>query len=155
MTNTKIVWLSSRLVDRANRYLHDELVREGYSEIAPGNTDVLLPLFERDGQSVSEIARAACRTKSTVSVMIDRLEKLGYVRKGPNGKDSRAVAVFLTEKGLRYRNVAIEIGERLSSKVLQNIRPWEAEAVEEFMARMIGNLSEGSEGPCAGRTKGG
>ena len=48
---------------------------------------------------MSELAKQVHRTKSTVTALVEKLERNGYVLRIPDPEDSRGVLVRLTDKG--------------------------------------------------------
>lgn len=136
-----VVWLAARLVENANNFLQDELKAAGYADLSTSHGDILTSLFRKDGKTVSEIARATHRTKSTVSVLVDRLVAGGYVEKRAHPQDSRAVGVWLTEKGRGFGKPLEEISEAMNEKLASGFRGHELEALTDFLMRCNENLS--------------
>lgn len=60
---------------------------------------VLLILWERDGQTVGSIGQRLFLESSTLTPLLKRMEKAGYVRRQRAAEDERQVCVFLTESG--------------------------------------------------------
>lgn len=63
----------------------------------------IMTLSEKAPVRLSELGKKLHISAPTVTGIIDRLEKSGYVKRIPDGKDRRAVNVDLTSKG---RNIA-------------------------------------------------
>ena len=81
MENFEIVYLSSLLNEKAGDFIQDELKKYGYPELKMAHGDIFHVLFEAGELSAKEIAGRTRRSKSTVSELVDRLVKLGYVCK--------------------------------------------------------------------------
>ncbi len=60
---------------------------------------LLAVLDERGAMAAGEIVRVMALPQSTISHQVKRLEKLGYVRRTSDLRDSRIVTVTLTEAG--------------------------------------------------------
>ena len=103
MENYEIVYLSSLLNKKAGDFIQEELKKYGYAELKMAHGDIFHTLFEAGELSAKEIAERTRRSKSTVSELVDRLVKLGYVCKKPDPVDARGVKVSLTEKALLLR----------------------------------------------------
>lgn len=59
----------------------------------------LLNMIAKEKKSrVVQLAESMEVKSSAVTVMLDRLEVLGYIKREPDGKDRRAVVVTITEK---------------------------------------------------------
>jgi DNA-binding MarR family transcriptional regulator len=82
------------------------------------------------------------RVKSTVTVMIDTLEKHGYVRRLACKTDSRVTNVELTAKGRRLRKDFEEISRALLSKLYGDMSDKDREHLVQQLDRIEGNLSE-------------
>ena len=102
MENFEIVYLSSLLNEKAGDFIQDELKKYGYPELKMAHGDIFHVLFEAGELSAKEIAGRTRRSKSTVSELVDRLVKFGYVCKKPDPADARGVKVSLTEKGVAF-----------------------------------------------------
>ena len=67
---------------------------------------LLFVLYEDDRRSVGELAQALRTRPATVTGLVDRLERPGYVHRGDDKVDRRVVRVAITAKG---RSVLEEI----------------------------------------------
>ncbi len=78
-----------------------QLQRESISVVAltPPQYSILSLLWERDGRPLSELACACCCSPSTVTGIVDTLEKKGFVARELNPEDRRSFLVQLTEEG--------------------------------------------------------
>lgn len=67
---------------------------------------VMLVLWERDEQSVSEIGERLFLDSATLTPLLKRLENAGLIRRQRAAKDERRVAVSLTDQGRQLRSKA-------------------------------------------------
>lgn len=140
MENFEIVYLSSLLNEKAGDFIQDELKKYGYPELKMAHGDIFHVLFEAGELSAKEIAGRTRRSKSTVSELVDRLVKLGYVCKKPDPADARGVKVSLTEKGVAFEAVFGKISEDLSARILSAVEPEELEIAEKVMRKLTSNF---------------
>jgi DNA-binding MarR family transcriptional regulator len=66
-------------------------------------------VFQRvapDGSRLTDLADQAQMTKQSVGVLVDQLERLGYVRRVPDPADGRARLIVIEQRGLRAVEVA-------------------------------------------------
>ncbi len=82
---------------RAHRNKAQELLSR--LELYPGQEFLLLNLFPQDGLTHSEVAENLCVQPATVTRMLDRLVKSGFVQRRADTDDQRVSRVYLTEKG--------------------------------------------------------
>lgn len=92
--------------------------------------DLLVQLEVTPTQSLrlSELAERALLSPSGITRAIDRLERLGYVRREPDATDGRATLAIITEAGLTARAatwptyraaILAKLSERLTPKEAQ------------------------------------
>ena len=121
------VMLMGRIHDLTQKWLRGELAAAGLSGIVPSHGDVLALLFMKGEATMHELAAFAHRTRPTTTVLVDKLEEVGLVRRMQSEDDARSVVVVLTAEGeaLRGSFAAIsdegEMLEKLLNKVLSNL----------------------------------
>ncbi len=70
---------------------------------------VLLVLWEEEGLRVKEIGQRLHLDSGTLTPVLKRLEKAGFVRRRRDAQDERQVRVELTDKGWETRTKALEV----------------------------------------------
>jgi len=83
------------------RHVRDE--RSG-SVLTSHQASILDHLDERHPMRLSELAEHMGVTPGTMSIHVDRLERLGFVSRRRSETDARQVALRLTEDGVRVRD---------------------------------------------------
>ncbi len=78
---------------------------------------VFLVLWERDGISVSELGQKLMLDNGTLSPLLKKLEREGYVQRRRRAEDDRVVELTLTEAGRALQEQAREIPARVASCV--------------------------------------
>ncbi len=143
--NHGIISLSGRLLDYANTFIHEELVREGINDILPCHGDILYAVFRKRGQKVTEIAAMTHRSKSTVSAMVEKLRDLGYLKKERDKDDPRAQVISPTPKGEAIMPVFFKISERLMHKLSSNLSEDEKITLESLLSRALQSFEHKDE----------
>jgi DNA-binding MarR family transcriptional regulator len=96
-----------RRIDHA----YDRMCRERFG-ISGSDMRVLLAL-RRAGQPYSrrptDLFRSTLVTSGAITKQVDRLSKLGFVKRSDNPSSGRGIVIQLTNKGLRTVNVATEM----------------------------------------------
>jgi MarR family transcriptional regulator, organic hydroperoxide resistance regulator len=104
----------------------------------------IISLSERDGQTVKGLSESLFSEPSTVTPMLQRLEKMGYVRRTRDKDDERSVRVNLTDAGRRLRERGLGFSEQtVKASGLSSER---FSALQKSVARLRDNLSKASKG---------
>ncbi|MCZ4276472.1 MarR family transcriptional regulator [Rhodococcus sp. BGS-1C] len=77
---------------------------------------VLLVLWEKDGRGVREIGAALDLDTGTLSPLLKRLERLGFIERRRLVTDERRVEIHLTDAGSALRQQALDIPRQLAGK---------------------------------------
>ncbi len=70
---------------------------------------VMLVLWEKDAQPVNDIAKRLYLETNTVTPLIQRMEKEGFLTRTKGTKDARQMIVKLTKKGKELQNQLTEV----------------------------------------------
>ncbi len=137
MKHQAILNYASRLREAGNAFILDELEKVGLKDIAPSHGIVMHLLFEAGELNMSELALRARRTKSTLTTLVTKLEKSGYVERLPDPTDSRGVKVRLTDKGKSLKPAFIAISDGLQNLILSKLTEDEAAQLEKLLAKCV------------------
>jgi DNA-binding MarR family transcriptional regulator len=108
----------ARIRESANALIETELRKRSIKGIVPAHGPVLLLLFQRNKPiPIKAVVEKVRRAKSTVTVMINTLERHGYLRKLPCETDGRMTLVELTPKGRKLRKDFDQISKILLDKL--------------------------------------
>jgi DNA-binding MarR family transcriptional regulator len=126
-----------KIRDAVNNLIMSELNKHGVNGIAPSHGDILICLYEKNGLSVKELAEKIHRTQPTVTVLVDKLQKLGYVVRKKSTEDSRVTLVNLTEKGIKLKPVFNEISDKLNTVIYGDLITEEKEQLEHLLEKIL------------------
>jgi DNA-binding MarR family transcriptional regulator len=93
------------------------------------------------GTPPSELARALCFHKSTVSVILRSLEHACLVRRSPNAMDGRAVVLTLTTKGRRVVQMRTGTVEAAFRETLENLPPRDVKMAQHVLEALSAALA--------------
>jgi DNA-binding MarR family transcriptional regulator len=110
-------FLLAKASQRFNEVLVERFAAEGFVEIRASYGSVLVPLFERDGLRLGELASAARLSKQAMTGLVKRCEADGLVERGPDPVDGRAFNVRLTRRGRAARAVAERVLDELNDEL--------------------------------------
>ena len=125
----------------ANAFLRRELRRAGLSGLSPSHGNIVHALMEYGEMPMGGLAENIRRDKSTVTTLVAKLERLGYVKRRASAADSRLSVVALTRKGRGLRQVFQDISEKMFAVALDGVDDAEADALGAALGKIIANFS--------------
>lgn len=103
---------------------------------------VLFQLDEKKGNPMQELIHLLYKEKTTVTRMIDGLEKRGLIIKKPIEGDKRAKQVFLTPEGIAVRDKLFPLALNFNEKISSNLSEEEAKNLIEILKKIYDNAKE-------------
>lgn len=129
--------LISRILDKGNRFIIDQFEANGIEGLVPSHGDILAVLYACEKSTMKDIAEKIHRTKPTVTVLVDKLEKLGYVCREKSTDDSRVTFIMLTDKGKSFKPVFENISRDLNNMLYNNLSDDESELIDKLLEKMV------------------
>lgn len=140
--NKPITRLMSQVVRRHHHHIHTELHEH---DVYPGQPPLMLALAREGGQSQSELARKLDIKAATLTVMLNRMEKNGLVRRDSDPADLRVSRISLTEKGYETVHTVRETLDKLEEQALSQFTAEEKELFRHFLMRVNDNIARLTE----------
>ena len=103
---------------------------------------VLHILQKEEGQNLGMIADRADRERTTISRMVDGLEKRNLVVRIPDKTDKRQKMLYLTQLGKERLKDMEPMGEEFYTSVYADISPKEVESCLATLKKMFSNLEK-------------
>ena len=91
---------------------------------------------------IRELGRETALEKSTLTCMLDRLEKAGFIRRVPSSEDRRRIHIRRTAKDKALEKKYLAVSAEMTELFYHGFRPEEIDRFEEFLRRIYGNLSQ-------------
>lgn len=135
-----LVAQASRISDMANKLIVNELEKEGIHGIVPSHGGIFHLLYTQEQATMKEIADYLHKTKPTVTVLINKLEKMEYLYRERSDIDSRIIYIKLTRKGGELKPIFEKVSDTLNEKVYKNLNDEECESVENILQKVLHNL---------------
>jgi DNA-binding MarR family transcriptional regulator len=140
MESTDIVSLISKIRDSANKFIINEMDNWGIKGLVPSHGDILFALLKSEKLTMKELAKKIHKDKSTITVLVNKLIKQGYVEKTRDIEDNRVVFVTLTEKGRGLKDMVDAISKDLVAKVYKDISENEKEDLITTLIKIKSNF---------------
>jgi DNA-binding MarR family transcriptional regulator len=119
-------------------HLHHHRMRAALHDLDlhRGQPRLLHLLWEREGWAHSELAGAMHVEPATVTKMLQRMERRGFVQRRPDPEDERISRVYLGEAGRRVRERLEQALRELERELLSGFTEEEGEQLHRFLVRM-------------------
>ena len=135
-----IISLISKIKESANGFITSEMDKWGVKGLATSHGDILDALLRSEKLTMKELADKISRDKSTITALVDKLIKHGYVEKTRDISDNRVVFVTLTEKGKELKPMFEKISQELLSRVYTGISQNEREELIKTLKKIKNNF---------------
>ena len=121
-------------------FLTEKLKKQGFNDFASSHGNILFQLNKNGKMTMSELAKAINRDKSTATVLVRKLEKEGFVSIISDKKDKRNKNILLSQKGMEYTKITTEISNELLSTFYKGFSNQEKQNFLEYLERIEKNF---------------
>ncbi|MBW2264546.1 MAG: MarR family transcriptional regulator, partial [Deltaproteobacteria bacterium] len=104
---------------------------------------VLFCLWEKEGQKMIELARASGLEPSTMTGLLDRMEREGFVTRVPDPDDRRVQKIMLTDAGRKVRKTVEKMVDETLGILFEGISDGEVDSANVVLRQFIANAREG------------
>ena len=134
---SSVIHQNALLHEKARNYLEKELSLCGHDDIKSSHGDLFVVLFKKKSLPLTELATLCERSKSTVSVMVDHLQRKGYLTKEKSKEgDARTRNIALTAKGQSLQEIFDNISDAMQTKLEKTLSNEEIELLEKLLAKL-------------------
>ncbi|WP_336784323.1 MarR family transcriptional regulator [Paenibacillus illinoisensis] len=140
MPKYNAIALIARIRDHVNKRIVQELEQHEVTGIVPSHGDILMFLYREDSLSIKMLAERVHRTQPTVTVLVNKLEKLGYVERSKSVEDSRVTLIRLTEQGRQLKPIFEQVSETIQDMVYGGMTDEQAEQLESLLIGIVHKL---------------
>ncbi|MDQ0173128.1 MarR family winged helix-turn-helix transcriptional regulator [Paenibacillus tundrae] len=137
MPKYNAIAMIARIRDHVNKRIVHELEQHEVTGIVPSHGDVLMFLYREDALSIKMLAERVQRTQPTVTVLVNKLEKLGYVERSKTAEDSRVTMIRLTEQGRKLEPVFNQVSKQINEMIYSGLSDEQAEQLELLLSSII------------------
>lgn len=133
----RTMYLLARVCKLDHQRMHESL--EGLG-LYRGQPSVLRALWQQDGIPNSELAKRLNRSSATITMMVKRMEKAGFVERRSDPNDERISRVYLTPTGRGARAALENVFETFEEQTFAGFDGDEIAVLRGFLQRIIGNM---------------
>jgi DNA-binding MarR family transcriptional regulator len=134
----RLIFLISKVYQKLINHLQQAFSKSGI-EVTPIQIMLLFFLQKNDGSSLTQISQGLMLENPTVTGLIDRLEKSGYVKRSDHPDDRRVYLVYLTKMGNRIAKKGLPIVKKLNEQIKKG---YSEDEIESFKKVLVGAFNK-------------
>jgi MarR family transcriptional regulator, organic hydroperoxide resistance regulator len=124
----------------AGRLFSRLLRAHGIEALNPAQGRIIFALWREDGLTQAELASRTKLDKSTLALMLGRLEAAGQVQRKADSRDARLRRVHLTERNRALHTTYFAASEEMFRHYYQDLEASEIAGFEATLRHIIANL---------------
>jgi len=133
-------------VSRATLAVTTELkkgfITQGVSHVRPAYLGGLLCLWNEDNLKANELGKRAGLELSTMTGLLDRMERDGILKRTPDPNDRRANRIKLTQKGMDEQKPASNVVSNVLDIVFDDISDKDLETTKKVLRKVLANCNK-------------
>jgi DNA-binding MarR family transcriptional regulator len=107
-----------------------------------GQPPLLFALWEKEGLTHSELAEHLHVQPATITKMIKRMERAGFVERSQDAEDQRVSRVYLTDAGRNIRDAVEGVFRKLEEQTFAGFSSEDRALLNQFLLRIRNNLMQ-------------
>ena len=133
-------FLISKVHQLAGRIFARKLKEHGIHDLNPAQGRILFALWQEDGVPIETLARRTGLGPSTLTRMLDNLERAGHLSREPSETDRRKQIIRLTASHQALRESYDRVSVGMTDLFYQGFTGAEIDAFESYLDRILKNL---------------
>lgn len=139
------LYLVSRLSLVITSTLKKRLNEAGLGHVKPAYLWALLSLWAEDGLKVTDIARRSGLDTSTMTGLLDRMERDGLVTRTADTNDRRTLRIYLTDEGRKIEDPVIDETLKVLDECFKGIPERDLDVTKATLAKVLSEVREAGE----------
>ena len=116
----------------------------GVEKVRPAYLCVMMSLWEEDGLKVIELGKKAGLEPSTMTGLLDRMERDGLVSRTMDPRDRRVLRIYLSETGQNVRDPVLKVIDDVLADVFAGISKEDISHTKNLLRHVLANAHEKS-----------
>lgn len=114
----------------------------GVEQVRPAYLGVLMTLWNEDGLQVADLGRKAGLEPSTMTGLLDRMERDGVISRQADPNDRRAQRIYLTESGSKSKCPVMKVVDQILARATAGISEDEMNNAKSILKKFLVNSQE-------------
>ena len=125
-----------------DRVWYNILSRNGLEDLAGARGRVIFALWNEDNIPIKKLVEKTSLDKATLTGIIDRLERDGYVKRIPSPDDKRVTLISRTGKDEIFKSKIPEVSKQQNKLFYKGFSTSEIKDFENYLKRILQNCKE-------------
>ena len=138
----RLIYLLFTAQQKLRTYLKKMMTKENV-RVTTAQAGILFLLKQKDGRTMSELSQILSIDNSTITGLVDRLEKTGLARRDASPHDRRASHVFINPQGLEEVDKAKMVIRRVNQEVKNGFSAEELESFSRILRSFFHKFDSG------------
>ena len=134
--------LISQVHQISQRVWYDVLSRNGLEDLAGARGRVIFALWNEDNIPIKNLVEKTSLDKATLTGIIDRLERDGYVNRIQSPDDKRVTLISRTGKDEIFKTKIPEVSDQQNAIFYKGFSTREIEEFENYLKRILENCRQ-------------
>ena len=130
----------SKIKQLGDRIFEKILAKRGIEAFNGAQGRILYVLFQEDGVPIKTVSEKCGLAITSLTTMLERMEKGGLILRKQDSVDKRKTLLFLTDKARSLEKDYIAVSEEMGDIYYQGFTADEVKAAEEYLNRIRLNL---------------
>jgi DNA-binding MarR family transcriptional regulator len=140
MNDQKVVLQTVEMISQLMGRLESQAFElEGFSDITMNQMHYLETIGELDRPTFGDLAEKLGVTPPSVSGIVKKLIRAGYLKKVQSQEDGRVYFLHLTDKGSRFNQLHGEVHRVLARTITENLSPGEIKSLAVLLGKITDN----------------
>lgn len=101
-----------------------------------GQFFLIVAIMEEEGLLPSELADKTSQDRPTITGLLDRLEKEGWIERKPDKRDRRSLRIYLAPRAIQLKEPILKLFEETNQKFLNRFSQEEWDQMQSFLVRL-------------------
>jgi len=128
----RLIYLIFTAQQKLRTYMKNVLMKENV-KVTTAQAGILFLIKQKSGQSMSELSQILSVDNSTLTGLVDRLERAGFVRRNSDPDDRRALNIDITEAGIRELEKAKVVIRRINEEIKAGFSEQEIDSFKKVL----------------------
>ena len=133
-------FLIGQIKQRQARIFERVLMEHGIQEFNGAQGRILYVLWQSDNIPIVELSRKTGLAKTTLTSMLDRMEKAELIQRNVDSTDHRQIRIVLTQKAFQFNAIYQQVSLQMSEIFYKGFSDEEILEFETFLSRILNNL---------------